>query len=145
MVRYSSPEFVLLLGNPSTQHRAEKAGSIFGSLMGQVCPTSTAASGRLSLCHTLRHMLPSALPPLTYRLLQHKHNPTPTPFLPGHHFPLISTAALHAQTPLSLARSPLLPVCFLLSQVCPSPSHQTSPLWTGQASVLQQQLLLYSL
>lgn len=69
------------------------------------------------------------------------------PFLPSHHFPLISTSASNAQTPHSLVRPPLLPVCFLLSWVSLFPSHQTSHLWIREiiSAILLRELLLCSL
>lgn len=140
-MRYLSPEFVLLHGNPSMLHSSGKARCFSGSLLGQILPTSMAASGRLGL-HCFSDAA-SCFSPLCAIC----SGTNTMPFLPSHHFPLFSTSDSHAQTPLSLVRSPLLPVCFLLSWVSLFPSHQTSHFWISEiiSATLLRQLLLRSL
>lgn len=99
-----SPEFVLLLGNPSTWHRSEKAGSFLESLAGQLSPTNTTALGQVGLRSRFGTWCLLLFP------LSCTVQPITAPFLLGHHVPLISSAVLCAQTPSSLVRSPPPPL-----------------------------------
>lgn len=124
MVRYLSPEFVLLLGNPSMLHSSGKARCFFLEPLGADLTHNLFVSGQLGL-HRFSNAT-SCFSPLSCTICSGTNT---MPFLPSPHFPVISTSASHAETPLFFVRSPLLPVCFLLSWVSLSPSHQTSHLW----------------
>lgn len=140
MVRYLSPEFVRLLGNPSAWHRAEKAAAFWRAWQGSSHPQTQLlwdgwASGHI-LAHGAFCFSPSHVP---FTLAQTQ--PISAPFLLGHHVPLVSSAVLCAQTPSSLVRSP--PRLFSLGQ-CPFLC-SIKPLPPGGVSATSATTALFSL